>query len=101
MTSKWEEDITNATGCMRCDTEFKPGVARILSIYDHKPICMSCKKEEEARPDYEEVAKNVMGQCMADTEMFYGDPQDYCYHHFYPYTGKHPHRPRGPLEKQS
>jgi hypothetical protein len=49
---------------------------------------MECKKEEEARPDYEEVSKGMIGQCMAETELFYGDPGGYCFHHFYPFTCK-------------
>ena len=25
-------------------------------------------------------------QGMAETELFYGDPEGYCFHHFYPFT---------------
>jgi hypothetical protein len=46
---------------------------------------MQCKKDEEQRPDYEAVSKQMIGQCLIDTEMKWGDPQGYCYHHFYPY----------------
>jgi len=85
MNVKWEERLSCATMCSRCNKELDK---RILSVYDHQPICMECKKEEEARPDYEEVSKNMIGQCMAETEQLYGDPGGYCFHHFYPFTCK-------------
>jgi hypothetical protein len=28
----------------------------------------------------------MIGQCLIDTEIQWGDPQGYCYHHFYPFT---------------
>ena len=46
---------------------------------------MACKREEEKRPDYEDTSKKVIGQCMIDTEMEWGDPEGYCYYHFYPF----------------
>jgi hypothetical protein len=55
-------------------------------VYDHKPICMDCKRAEEQKTDYEEVSKRMIGQCLIDTELAYSDPSGYCYHHFYPYT---------------
>jgi len=55
-------------------------------VIDHEAICMACKREEEKRDDYEEISKQTIGQCLIDTEMQWGDPQGYCYHHFYPYT---------------
>jgi hypothetical protein len=63
----------------------KPDELRILSVYDHEAICMECKKEEEKRPDYEKVSRETIGQCMIDTEIQWGDPEGYCYHHFYPF----------------
>jgi hypothetical protein len=59
---------------------------RILSVYDHDPICMECKSKEEKQDDYEKVFRDTIGQCMAETEVMWGDPGGYCYHHFYPYT---------------
>jgi len=59
---------------------------RILSVYDHQTICLPCKKAEELRPDYSEVSRDTIGECMASTELQYGDPQGFCFHHFYPYT---------------
>ena len=44
------------------------------------------KKEEGKRPDYAEVSKRMIGQCLAETELLYGDPGGYCFHHFYPFT---------------
>jgi hypothetical protein len=41
-------------------------------------------KEEKGRPDYEEVSTGTIGQCMAESELLYSDPEDYCFHHFYP-----------------
>jgi len=46
---------------------------------------MVCKKEEEKRSDYEEVSRQVIGQCLIDTEIKYGDPEGYCFYHFYPF----------------
>jgi hypothetical protein len=86
MADEWAEQLTCATECTRCDKKMGADDQRILSIYDHQTICIDCKNEEEQRPDYEEVAKQMIGQCLIDTEMKWGDPQGYCYHHFYPYT---------------
>jgi len=82
---KWEEILSCATNCARCNNKLKHTDQRILSIYDHEAICMACKKEEEQRQDYAEASKNVIGQCMIDTELQYGDPKDFCFHHFYPF----------------
>lgn len=46
---------------------------------------MECKRQEEQQADYEEVSKRVIGECMADVELKYGDPEGYCYKHFYPH----------------
>ena len=67
------------------EKEMKSQDLRILSSYDHEPICMDCKKEEEKRPDYEEVSKKVIGSCMADTELEQSDPGGFCFSHFYPF----------------
>jgi len=85
MKDTWEDALSCAIECSRCSRTMAPADERILSVYDHQPICMPCKKEEEKRPDYEEVSKNAIGQCMIQTEIQYSDPGGYCYHHFYPY----------------
>jgi len=81
----WEEALSCAVRCSRCNRGLAPSEERILSVYDHRAVCMACKKEEEARPDYGEVSRAAIGQCMAETEVMWGDPKGYCFHHFYPY----------------
>lgn len=84
----WKENLMCAVACHRCDAGLKPDDQRILSVYDHEPICMTCKSNEEKRDDYESVSKEAIGVCMAETEVLYGDPKGYCFHHFYPFTCK-------------
>jgi hypothetical protein len=87
MADFWKEGMYCCeTNCPRCDKKLNPEDFRILSVYDHKGICLECKKKEEEQPDYSEVSKKMLGQCMADTELKYSDPGEYCYHHFYPFT---------------
>jgi hypothetical protein len=86
MSASWKEKLSCATHCHRCSLKLAPSDLRILSVFDHEPICMSCKKLEEKRADYEETSKNAIGQCLMDVEVAYGDPGGYCYHHFYPFT---------------
>jgi hypothetical protein len=86
MKDSWEEIISCAIVCERCNQSLTRRDKRILSVYDHKPICMQCKTQEEKRPDYPEVSKNMIGHCMAESEQMWGDPGGYCYYHFYPYT---------------
>jgi hypothetical protein len=81
---KWEEKLSCALACRRCNAPLAPEDKRILSVYDHEPLCLSCKKEEEQRPDYEAVSRQMIGNCMAETEVMLSDPGGYCYHHFYP-----------------
>jgi hypothetical protein len=85
MKDKWEEVLECAIECARCGKPMGYESQRILSVYDHQPICMDCKQQEEKRPDYEEVSRNMIGQCMVDTELQMSDPGGYCYHHFYPF----------------
>ena len=85
MAGNWKENLFCATECPRCHTGLTAQDRRILSCYDHDAICMECKKKEEHRPDYEKTSKNMIGQCMTDTELSQSDPQGYCYSHFYPY----------------
>ena len=86
MTDAWAEKLSCAIECQRCSRKLAPTDPRILSVIDHEAICMACKREEEKRDDYEEISKQTIGQCLIDTEMQWGDPEGYCYHHFYPYT---------------
>jgi hypothetical protein len=86
MADTWEESISCALQCNRCNKRLTSKDQRYLSIYDHEAICTVCKKEEEARPDYEETSKNMIGQCLAETELLYSDPEGYCLYHFHPYT---------------
>ena len=85
MKDDWQEAMACLVQCPRCQRPMAGKDERILSVYDHQPICMACKKEEEQRADYDEVSKGVIGQCMLETEVMYGDPAGYCYHHFYPW----------------
>ncbi len=86
MKQSWKEKLSCATACHRCSRALAGSERRILSVYDHEPICLECKAAEERRPDYESVSKEAIGQCLADTEVAYGDPGGFCYHHFYPFT---------------
>lgn len=86
MPDAWAEKLSCAIQCQRCDRQLAPTDPRILSVYDHEAICTACKDDEEKRDDYEKVSKQTIGQCLMDTEMQWGDPQGYCYHHFYPFT---------------
>ncbi|MEJ2039834.1 MAG: hypothetical protein P8X55_13020, partial [Desulfosarcinaceae bacterium] len=66
---QWKEMLSCATACHRCSASLKPTDKRILSVFDHQPICLSCKQEEEKREDYETVSREVIGTCMAETEV--------------------------------
>ena len=79
---QWEEKLSCAVACQRCDAALKATDKRILSVYDHEPICMPCKKEEEQRPDYPERSKQIIEQWMSESEINYGDLAGFCYHHF-------------------
>jgi hypothetical protein len=85
MKDDWKELLTCAMACSGCQKALSSQDLRILSSYTHKPICMDCKTEEEQKPDYAEISQQMIGQCMAETEILYGDLGSYCYHHFYPY----------------
>ena len=41
--------------CDRCGRSLAGG--RTMSMYSTECICMACKKQEKARPDYKEAAK--------------------------------------------
>ncbi len=86
MQDAWAEKLSCATHCHRCNLKMAPDNPRILSVINHEAICMSCKDQEEKQADYEQMSKQMIGQCLIDTEMKWGDPEGYCYHHFYPFT---------------
>jgi hypothetical protein len=86
MKDQWEHELSCAVACNRCNTKLAAGDQRILSVLDHQPICLACKKAEEKHPDYAEASKNMIGTCMMESEVIYGDPGGYCYFHFYPFT---------------
>ena len=86
MNYQWENNLSCATTCRRCDGRLAASDQRILSVYDHQPICMACKHAEEKRPDYVDVSKQMIGTCMMESEVMYGDPGGYCFYHFYPFT---------------
>jgi len=88
MAQTWEKALACAVSCAACNKALGQDEKRILSVYDHQAICMACKEKEQARPDYEEASRNMIGQCMIDTEMAQGDPGGYCFYHFYPFTCK-------------
>lgn len=81
----WLEELSCASRCFRCDRKVDPADPRILSVYDHKAICMACKELEVARPDYQKVSMQVAAHCLIHSESGEADPHGYCYHHFYPY----------------
>jgi hypothetical protein len=86
MEQQWEQGLACAVACQRCQGALAGGDQRILSVFDHQPICLACKQAEEKRPDSAEASKNMIGTCMRETEVMYGDPGGYCYYHFYPFT---------------
>jgi len=85
MEDQWKKDLACAIACGHCEKKLTSTDWRILAVFGHQPICLDCKKKEEARPDYEAVSKDTIGSCMIDAEISYGDPSGYCYHHFYPF----------------
>ena len=87
MAYVWNEGMYCCdTHCPRCEKELKPDEKRILSVYDHKAICLVCKAHEEQKPDYSDISKELIGTCMAEVELRYSDPGAYCFYHFYPFT---------------
>jgi hypothetical protein len=86
MRDQWEHDLSCTVACHRCNKRLAAVDQRILSVLDHKPICLQCKRAEEEQPDYQEASKKMIGTCMMETEVMYGDPGGYCFYHFYPFT---------------
>jgi hypothetical protein len=88
MKDQWKNELSCAVACLRCDTKLASTDKRILSVFDHQPICLACKQNEEKRPDYAQVSQHMIETCMMETEVMWGDPGGYCYFHFYPFTCK-------------
>jgi len=88
MEKNWEKQLACAENCRRCGKSLQNKDRRLLSVYDHEPICMGCKEEEEKRPDYEDMSKQMIAACMETTNKPYGDPASYCFHHFCPFKCK-------------
>ena len=42
----WEEKLSCATECPRCNRALGQEDDRILSVYDSAPICLACKRQE-------------------------------------------------------
>jgi len=85
MEQNWEKRLACANECRRCSTQLEEKAQRILSVYDHQPICMECKKEEEKREDYEDTSRQMISGCIEETNKPYGDPASFCFHHFCPF----------------
>jgi hypothetical protein len=85
MKKDWEKQLACAESCHRCGKALQNKDRRLLSVYDHEPICMGCKKEEEKWADYEDMSKQMIAACMETTNKPYGDPASYCFHHFCPF----------------
>ena len=86
MKDQWKDELSCAIACNRCNKKLAATDKRILSVVDHKAICLSCKEAEEQDPTYADVSQNMIGTCMMETEVMYGDPGGYCFYHFYPFT---------------
>lgn len=85
MPQNWRKRLSDATKCANCDRSLSPEDQRILSVYNHDAICMTCKKQEEVKDDYARKSQEMIGQCMNDSELSYGgEAEGYCYFHFYP-----------------
>lgn len=85
MMEQWEKDLSCATECNQCDKELSQQDLRVLSVFDHQPICRECKSKEEAQPEYEDASKAMIAACLEKTGKPYGNPEGYCFHHFCPY----------------
>ena len=74
-----EEKMACAIQCSRCEKKIGPGDERILSVYDHEPICWRLQAAGKDRPDYKETSEAMIGQCMADSELHYGEPARFAF----------------------
>lgn len=62
--------------CDRCGKDLSGG--RIMSMYNEDCICMECKDKEMKRPDYKEVSKKDMEECLRKYQINvkYGSKKD-------------------------
>jgi hypothetical protein len=88
MEAQWEKQLSCASRCERCGKSLERKDPRVLSVFDHQPICTACKQAEETRTDYLDQSKQMIADCIAATGKPYGDPAGYCFHHFLPFTCK-------------
>jgi hypothetical protein len=88
MEEQWEKNLACASRCERCGEMLGKKSERVLSVFDHQPICLACKRAEETRPDYQDQSKKMIAGCIAATGKPYGDAASYCFHHFLPFTCK-------------
>ena len=88
MEENWEKQLACAEVCQRCNTPLGKKDKRLLSVYDHQPICMDCKSAEEKRLDYEDTTRAMISTCMETENRPYGNPASYCFHHFCPFKCK-------------
>ena len=88
MADNWEKQLACAEICQRCSKPLGNKDQRLLSVYDHQPICMTCKMEEEKKPDYEDMTREMISACMETENRPYGNPASYCFHHFCPFKCK-------------
>lgn len=88
METHWEKQLSCASRCQRCRKPLERKELRILSVFDHQPICVACKQTEETRPDYPDQSKQTIADCIAATGKPYGDTASYCFHHFLPFRCK-------------
>jgi hypothetical protein len=88
MELDWEKQLACASQCQRCKKPLGKKDLRVLSVYDHQPICMDCKQNDEKRLDFQDQAKLMVASCISETRKPYGDPASYCFHHFCPFKCK-------------
>lgn len=85
MTEMWKKNLSCADKCASCNESMDKRDLRILSVYSHLPICGECKSKEEKRPDYANMSREMLSECIRTTGKPYGDPEGYCFHHFCPF----------------
>jgi hypothetical protein len=88
MEAQWQKQLSCASRCQRCAKPLEPKDRRVLSVFDHQPVCLSCKLAEETRADYPDRSKQMIADCIGATGKPYGDPAGYCFHHFLPFRCK-------------
>jgi hypothetical protein len=90
METQWERQLSCASRCGRCGKSLERKDQRVLSVFDHQPICAACKQAEETRADYPDQSKQMIAECIGATGKPYGHTASYCFHHFVPFRCKDP-----------